>query len=98
MQIRPNEDFVITAKKMSLNTVDIVPYHMVFVRLNAVPRSCFLVAIMTPEAKPSDNTASNIWHRRIKVIIYNHFSSQPRIIKALYCPVRPEITNNNRGN
>lgn len=69
MQVEPNEDLVITARKMPLNTVDTVPYHIVFVRFRAVSRFCFLVAIMTPVARPSDNTASNIWHRRMNVII-----------------------------
>ena len=57
------------ANKMPLSTVDIVPYHIVFVRLRAVSRFCFLVEIITAEAKPSDNTASSIWHRRINVFI-----------------------------
>lgn len=69
MQVWPNEDPVMMAKKIPLNTVDIVPYHIVFVRLRAVSRFCFLVAIMTPEAKPSYSTASNIWLTRINVII-----------------------------
>ena len=69
VQVWPNEAFVITVKKKPLTTVNIVPYHIVFVRLRAVSRFCFLVAIMTPVARLSDNTASNMWLRRIKVII-----------------------------